>query len=407
MTSPATARARDDLLEPPEIDIDPYADEVVLNPYPFFDLMREAGPVVRLSKYGVYASGRYEESKQIFNDHDRFMASAGIGIADIRKPGAFRIPNRLLENDPPSHTAIRGTLTKYLSPITIRRWRDHFEVEAARLADELVERGRFDGVEDLAEAYVLQVFPEAVGVELPRVEALTIGEMGFNQAGPYNEKHRRAVERAQPYLEWYENSIKRESMRPGSIGEMVLDAEARGEFDPGVGSNIMRAFVRGGVDTTVAGIGFALNQLARNPDQFALLRDNAALAKNTFEEAIRHESPSYVNFRTTTRETELSGYRLDADTKIGTFSGAANRDPRFWKDPEKFDITRDVTGIHVAFGHGSHTCIGQMIARLEAECILRALSQRISAIELDGEMRYRAVNQLHTLDVLPLKVTPR
>jgi cytochrome P450 len=316
----------------------------------------------------------------------------------------FRTPNRLLENDPPDHTAIRATLMKILSPIVIRRWREHFEEEAAIFADMIVEKGEFDGVEDLAEAYVLKVFPKAVGVQLPRAEALAIGEMSFNQAGPPNDLWRAAMEKAQPYLDWYEKSIQRESMLPGSIGEMLYEAEDRGEFDPGIASNICRAFVRGGMDTTVAGIGFALNQLAKNPDQWEILRADPSRAKHAFEEAIRHESPSFVNFRMTTDDTELSGYELKADRKIGIFSGAANRDPRFWPNPAKYDMTRDTAGIHVAFGHGTHTCIGQMIARLEAECILKALAMRVKTLKLIGEARYRPINQLRTLDCLPLRV---
>lgn len=396
----------DVLLDPPVLDVDPYSREVLRDPYPFFQTLREMAPVVRLAPYGVYVTGRFEETRQVLNDHGRFTASGGIGLADIRVPGAkFRIPNRLLENDPPGHTAIRGALTRYLSPIVIRRWRAHFEAEAAVLADRVVAQGRFDGVADLAEAYVLKVFPEAVGVDLPRIPALAIGEMSFNQAGPDNDLHRAAVQKAQPHLEWYETSIRREAMRPGSIGQMLFDAEERGEFEDGIASNICRAFVRGGTDTTVAGIGFALHQLAHDPAQWAMLRANPSLARNAFEEAIRHESPSYVNFRTTTRETELSGYRLAANTKIGIFSGCANRDPRFWSTPDSYDLTRDVTGVHVAFGHGTHTCIGQMIARLEAECILRALAERAVTLEPDGEARLRPINQLRTLDVLPLRVT--
>jgi len=393
------------LKEVPELDVDPYAVEVLLDPYPFFRQIRDLGPVVKIKPHNVYVTGRYEESKTVLNDHERFMASAGIGIADIRKPGKFRIPNRLLENDPPSHTAIRAVLMRLLSPIAIRRWRDHFEKEAVGFVDRVIEMREFDGVEDLAEAYILRVFPAVAGVDLPRIPALTIGEMGFNQAGPYNELHKQAEIKGAPYLEWYENAVKRESAKPGSFAEMLFDSEARGELDEGIASNICRAFVRGGVDTTIAGIGFTLNQLARNPDQWAILKADPSKARNAFEEGIRHESPSYVNYRTTRHETELSGYRLDGDMKIGVFSGCANRDERFWPNPDKFDITRDVAGIHVAFGHGTHTCFGQMIARLEAECIIKEFSKRVKTVELAGEPRYRAVNQLHTLDVLPLRIT--
>src|SRR5690606_4299070 len=151
-----------------------YAIDVLRNPYSFHDALREAGPVVRIVPHGVYAVGRHEEGAQVLSDHSRFTAAGGIGIQDIRKPGEFRIPNRLLENDPPGHTDIRGTLTKYLSPIVIRRWREYFETEAKALAARLVEKGSFDGVADVAETFVLKVFPEAIGVDLPRENVLAI-----------------------------------------------------------------------------------------------------------------------------------------------------------------------------------------------------------------------------------------
>jgi hypothetical protein len=85
------------------------------------------------------------------------------------------------------------------------------------------------------------------------------------------------------------------------------------------------------------------------------------------------------------------------------FLGSANRDPRFWEYPEKFDVNRRTIG-QIAFGNGIHVCIGQMIARLEAECLLAALFAGASSLELAGEPRYRLMNQLRTLDVLPLRI---
>lgn len=394
--------------EAPALDIDPYAVEVLRQPYAFHEALREAGPVARIVPHGVYAVGRHDEAAQVLSDHGRFTAAGGIGIQDIRKPGEFRIPNRLLENDPPGHTGIRGTLTKYLSPIVIRRWREFFETEATALAAELVERGRFDGVADVAEAFVLRVFPHAVGVELPRDNVLAISEMRFNQSGPQNELYHRAMARAQPYLDWYENSTRRESVRPGSIAEMLFEAEDRGEFDEGIASNMVRTFVGGGTDSTITGIGHTLNLLAQNPDQWAILKADPSRVKTAFEEAIRMETPFQVTYRTTVDEdVELSGIRLDADTKIGVFLGAANRDPRKWTDPDRFDVTRDTTGVHLGFGVGAHNCIGQMIARLESEAILKAIVLAADTLEPDGEAKIRPINQMRQLDHLPLRVTRR
>lgn len=399
--------AGDELLrEAPVLDIDPYSVPVLTEPYEFQEMLREAGPVAMIRPHGVYAVGRYEECATVLNDYQRFTAKGGIGIQDIRKPGEFRVPNRMLENDPPGHTEIRAVMTRYLSPIVIRRWREHFEKEAAPMAEAILERGTVEGVEEIAEAFVLKVFPEAVGIDLPRREILAIGEMRFNQSGPQNELYRRAMERAQPYLEWFENSVRREAVKPGSIADSLFGAEDRGEFpEPGLASNMVRSLIGGGSDSTIAGIGHTLHKLAENPDQFAILKADPNKARLAFEEAIRLEPSFHVTYRTTTGPVELSGVRLDPDTKVGVYMGAANRDPRKFENPDRFLIDRNSAGIHVGFGSGAHGCIGQMIARIEAEAILKALVKITDKLELAGTPRYRAINQMRMLEHLPLKFT--
>jgi cytochrome P450 len=395
---------RQGLIEAPVLDIDPYAIGVLGNPYPFHEKLRDAGPVVRIKAHGVYAVGRHAEAAEVLNDPARFTAAGGIGIQDIRKPGEFRVPNRLLENDPPSHTNMRGVLSRLLSPIVIRGWRDYFESEAKKVADMIVEMGEFDGVENVAEEYVLRVFPKALGVKLPRKNVLAIGEMRFNQSGPHNDLYRRSMERAQPYLEWFESSTQRENVTPDSISDMLFVCEEKGDLDEGVASNMVRTFVGGGTDSTITGIGHTLNLLAQNPDQYADVKANPNKVKSAFEEALRMETPFQVTYRTTTGETSLSGVRLDPDTKIGVFLGSANRDPRKWQNPDKFDASRDTAGIHVGFGVGAHICIGQMIARLEAEAILKAIVGSVERLEPAGPPRFRPINQMRQLDHLPLRV---
>ncbi|MDB5826122.1 MAG: cytochrome, partial [Variovorax sp.] len=254
------------------------------------------------------------------------------------------------------------------------------------------------------EGFVLQVFPEVFGVKIPPERLIITGELNFNQLGPNNDRLGRANERAQPVLEWYADILQRHNMLPGGFGEKIFLAEDSGEFAAGTGPAHVRSFFRAGVDTTISGIGATLNLLARNPDQLALVKADPAKIKGAFEEALRLQSPAQVMFRTTTADVDLSGYRLKADTKVGFHMGAANRDPRKWTDPDTFDVTRQTAGVHRAFGNGSHVCVGQMIARLEAECILGALIRRVKAIEPTGPAVPRLVNTLRTLDTLPLRL---
>lgn len=395
------------LREAPVLDIDPYAIEVLRDPYPFHEALREAGPVAFIKPHGVYAVGRHAEAKVVLSEYARFTNAAGIGIQDIRKPGDFRIPSRLLEADPPDHTKIRTVVTRILSPLVIRKWKEGFERKAEALVDQLLEQREFDGVEDCAERFVLEAFPASVGVRLPRTETLAIGAMRFNQSGPKNALFEKAMQEAQPYLAWFEESVSRGGVLPDSLAEMLFKAEDAGDLDEGVASNVVRSFVGGGTDSTIAGIGFTLHQLAKNPDQWQRVRSDPAKVKVAFEEGIRHETPFQVTYRATVAETELSGIRLDGGVKVGVFLGAANRDPRKFENADRYDVDRvQLAGNHVALGTGIHACIGQMVARLEAEALIGALARKVATLELTASASYRPINQMRMLDKLPMRIRP-
>lgn len=395
-----------EIAKPPVVDLDPYAADVLESPYRFHEDLREAAPVVWLEKYGVYALGRHDEARIVLSDYARFTAMGGIGIQDIREPGDFRIPSRLLENDPPNHTEIRKVVQKVLSPLVVKQWREAAESIAAQVVAEALEKEVVDGVEDLVEAFVLRAFPEVVGVTLPRTETLAIGEMRFNQSGPRNELTERALEAAQPYLAWFDQSCSRQGVRPGSISETLFEIEEAGGLPEGVASNIVRSFVGGGTDSTISGISTAVRHLAADPEQWQILQNNPSKAKIALDEAVRVECPFHVTYRTTTGPVELGGLELTGNSKIGVFLGAANRDPRRWEEPGKFDLMRAVAGSHNGFGTGDHNCIGQMLARLEAEALLTALARGAAKIELAADYSYRPMNQMRTLKSLPLRLTP-
>lgn len=390
----------------PVLTDDPFSEDTLADPYPFFRRLRDAGPVVWLERHGLYATGRHAEVQRVLSDWGSFTNTGGAGMADIRKPGNWRPASAILEVDPPEHTRVRAALQKILSPMVVRQWRERFSKEADTLADHLVARGRFDGIRDAAEHFILSVFPPAVGIVIPRENAQAIGDMNFNAIGPNNALTQAAVARAQPYMQWYEDSMKRSAMLPGGFGELIHAAEDAGELPGGVAANLTRSFLRGGMDTTISGLGAALHGLARDPAQWRRLREEPARIRTVFDEAIRHESPVQVMFRTTRADVDLAGVPLAPDTKIAAFIGAANRDERRFSDPERFDIDRPAAGGQLAFGHGAHVCIGQMIARLEAECLIGALARRARTLRLDGAPAWRPVNTLRILDRLPLAVEP-
>jgi cytochrome P450 len=393
-------------LSRPVSAVDPFSHAFLHDPYPHHEALREAGAVVWLERYGIWAMARHEQVRDALTDWQTYCSSAGVGLSDFRKEPPWRPPSIILEADPPLHTRTRAVLTRILSPAAIKILRDMFEREAEKLIAQLVEQREFDGVADLAEAYPLKVFPDAVGIsEEGRDNLLPYGTMVFNSFGPRNDLFSAAMANAGPVRDWITSKCSRAALAPGGLGMQIFEAVDAGELTEDEAGMLVRSFLSAGIDTTVYGLGNALYCLARYPEQWRTLRENPNLIRGAFEEVLRFEAPVQTFFRTTTRAVDVAGVRLGDGEKVLLFLAAANRDPRRWEKPDTFDVTRRAAG-HMTFGTGIHGCVGQAVARLETEAILTALTRRVASFELTGEPKRRLNNTLRGFDTMPLRVVP-
>lgn len=392
----------------PHIDIDPYDDTVLNEPYRMHAEVRAAGPVVFLERYGVYAMGRHRDVHPAIKDWETFSSTGGSGIADIRKPDAWRPASPIVEVDPPQHTKVRSAMQRILSPLVIRGWREDFEKEADRLMQQLVERIAFDGVTDFAEEYISTTFPAALGLypsPEQRENLFLLGELNFDGQGPRNDRFEATQKRADLITDWYNASMQRESMVPGGFGEKIYEAADAGVIEPELAPLLVRSFLRGGLDTTSSTISATLWYLARDPKQFSLLREDPARARVALDEAMRLETPIQTVGRLTMRDVEVDGTLIPNDSKVIMMLASANRDPDYWDRPDEYDMDRSLLG-HVALGNGLHMCLGQMIARLEGEVLLRSLVKHVSEIELTGAPVRKLNNNLRSLKSLPVRIKP-
>ncbi len=385
-------------------DFDPFDWKTRVDPYPAYAALRAAGPVVRLDKYGIWAVPRYAEIKAIFADHENFSNAGGAGIANYFKEKPWRPPSIILEADPPLHTRTRKVLARIMSPGAMRRLEDAFKAKAAALVDGLVARGSFDAVRDLAEVFPLSVFPDALGIDPQgRENLLTYGAMVFAGFGPENDYSRNLMSHAPTVLPWVAARCQREALAAGSFGAQVYEAADTGEITQDEAPLLVRSFLSAGLDTTISALGMALYNLARHPDQWAILAADPSLSRAAFDETLRFDSSAPYVFRTTPHETEIAGVRIDKHEKVLLLLASANRDESRWERPDELDITRRVAG-HIGFGTGIHGCVGQMVARLEGEAVLAALATRVASIEIVGDAVYRDSSGLRALSSLPVRI---
>ena len=389
------------------LDIDPFSIEAMDDPHGTDEAIRESGEVVFLPRYGVWFTGRHGIADQVFRDYETFVSSSGTGVTNTRTAENWRKPSVILENDPPDHTKYRRVMASILSQRVVRRLTDRFQQRADELVDQVVAADEFDAAEDLAEAYPLSVLPAAVGVQAEGVQyLLPYSNLNFQSQGPRNQLWQQALDAAEDASAFVTWQMRREALEPDGLGSTIYGYVDDGEISEEDAGMLVRTFLSAGVDTTIFGIQFALLALASDPAQWAKLKNDPSLARVAFEEGLRWNAPSPFIGRTTSRATELGGVGIPAGEKVIMDLAAANRDPRRWPDPDVYDIDRDTNG-HLAFGTGIHGCIGQMMARMEATCLLSALARRVETIELTGEPVRFYSNWLRGFESLPVTVTLR
>lgn len=388
------------------VDVDPYSKEFLDDPFSSLAKIREAGRLVHLPSWGVWAVARHDDVAAVLRDTTRFSSAAGVGLTDLTREEAWRKPSNLLEVDPPLHTRNRGVVAKVLSPTALVSLQSVLDEAAIALVDQLVQLGTFDGVADVAEVFPTVVFPQAFGVDSDaRDHLLRYGSMVFNGMGPRNELFQAAMDGATDVIGWVTDACTRNRLRPGSVGAAIYDAADAAGIDESDTALLIRSFLSAGVDTTVSGLAFALHRLATNPSQWDLLRADPSLARNAFEETVRIDAPVVGFYRTTACEVSFDDTVLPAGTKVLVLFGGANRDPRRWDHPDRFDIGRRTAG-HLGYGFGPHVCVGMAVARMEGVALLKAMAARASILELVGPALPRRNNSLRGLHSLPLQVTP-
>lgn len=389
----------------PVLTSDPFSPEVLLDPYPFYEELREAGAAVHLPQYNCWAMGRYAEVQSGFNDWEIYSSAAGVGLTNIRKEKSWREPSILQDADPPAHAKARNVLNNLMSPPAVRALREQLASEAEALADRLVAQGSFDAVKDLAEFYPARVFGDVIGIPREGRENLVkFGNVAFNVFGPPNALFQNAMEVIPKIAGWIAQSCKRESLRPGSIGAKLYESVDAGAITEHEGGLLVRTFLVAGTDTVVNSFANMIYCFVRNPDQWALLRSEPSLARRAYEEVVRLEAPIQTFFRTTARDTVVDGVRIPEGEKVYLSYASGNRDPRRWQNPDTFDIRRENAG-HLGFGTGVHRCVGQMLARLQGEVVLTALAARAARIEFAGEPKILLSNTSRGFESMPVRVT--
>lgn len=392
-------RTRTDI---PEYQPDLYSPEAIRDPYPHYAALRELGPLVWLRKQKVYALPRYAECKTVLLDGRTFMSGHGVGLNPlVNKLGR----GTTLYSDGGDHTRRRAQVAHRLTPRALRSMTDTIERQAVEVVDAALSRRRVDGVE-LATALPMSVVPDLVGwPQEGREHLLRWASATFDVQGPFNRLALRGLPATLATMRYARRVVRRRDVLADSMGEDILRAVDEGELERTECTKLMIDYLAPSLDTTISAITSALHLFAAHPDQWQLLKDEPNRIPQAVNEVIRYESPLRAFSRKVTNTTELAGTALPKGVRLLVIYASANRDPREWRDPDTFDVRRDAAR-QLGFGHGTHGCAGQGLARLETAAMLRALLKRVDRIEPAGQAEWALNNIIHRFERLPLELVP-
>jgi cytochrome P450 len=388
----------------PSLDFDPYADAALAEPFAHHAMLRDSGAVFWLERYQCFGMARYVEVHAALNDWETYVSGRGVGLADFAHEEPWRPPSLLLEADPPLHQRTRALMNKVAALPALRARQPQWHAAASDLVARLTGQGMIDAVADLAEAFPMCVFPDLIGLrEDGRENLLPYAMTVFNAFGPRNRLLEKSMAEAAAATAWVAESCKREFLQDDGWGAQVYAAADRGDCSEAEAERLVRSFLSAGVDTTVNGIANLVHAFTEHPGEWARLRADPSLARKAIEESLRWGGVAQTFYRTTSRAVDMREGTLPEGSKILLFLASANRDPRRWDDPDRFDITRQASG-HVGFGFGIHQCLGQMVARFEAEAVLQALVAQVAEIRPLAPPSRRLNNTLYALGTLPVEL---
>jgi hypothetical protein len=251
------------------------------------------------------------------------------------------------------------------------------------MADDSVE---VDAVDAIGAKFITKVFLDALGAPEEGRELLKhFADAALNSTAPKNDLYYRKHANGAPALAWVEENTKRETAGQRGWGKQVYTMVDEGRLTEEDGQQLVKLIFAAGFDTTVGSIANAVHAFAENPRQWALLKASPDLIDNAIEEVLRYYPPVRYTGRIAATETEVDGYIVPEGAPVMTMWLSGGRDPRFWENPDAFDIQRDDVAGHMTFGVGIHACLGQHIARMETRAVLTAMLEHVDSLEPAAE----------------------
>jgi cytochrome P450 len=396
---------------------DLFAPEVIADPYRYFGHLRETDPIHWNARSSLWIITRYDDLVWLLRNHELFSSAV---IATDRRPPfppidpddqslvehvrAFRA-DQLVEQDRPAHQAMRGAVHEYFTPVAMEGWRPFIRAAVHELLDEVAPRGRGELLSALAAPLPVRIITQMMGVpneDRDHLRHLADKLLYINRGEPYRFKP--LMEGIRGMIDYVAPKVDQRAASPSDDFISVLaQGEKSGVFTRHQVLVNTALLLFAGHETTMNLICNGTLALLRHRDQWDLLRaDPAGAARLATEECLRFDPPVKSTQRIAAVDVERHGKTIKQGDRIRWIMAAANRDPRAFLDPDRFDISRQPNP-HLSFGSGIHYCLGATLARVEGQEVFRALAERFPDLRLESEaVEYQPSIQFRSVKSLPV-----
>ncbi|MGE0868162.1 MAG: cytochrome P450 [Kofleriaceae bacterium] len=359
-------------------------------PHDVFQRLRASDPVSWQPEQGgrgYWAVTRYHDAIAVLRTPQIYSSwRGGVLLQDPPAPFLEKLRESMMNRDPPDHTRLRRMVNRALNPRRLERLEGAIATHARSVVAGVRGRGHCDFAVEIAEQMPLHLICEILGVpedDRLALYRLTIRMFSTELVDP-TEAMQDKMAAAADMRTYGSELLRRKAVVPADD----LSSELAHEVDRGaLSANEYEAFFmllfNAGTDTTRSLLCYGLNLLLERPAVMDRLRGDVELLPNAIEEMLRYEPPVIQIRRTATRDAELGGRAIKEGDKVVVFFPSANRDEAVFTEPDRFDIQRSPND-HIAFGFGTHFCLGAPLARLEAKHLFREVLSQLHRLEALG-----------------------
>ncbi|ABY43718.1 cytochrome P450 family protein [Bacillus mycoides] len=383
--------------------------------YEIYKESRKVQPILFVNQIEIgkeWLITRYEDALPLLKDNRLKKDQANVFPQDTKNmhlsvDNSDHLTTHMLNSDPPNHSRLRSLVQKAFTPKMISQLDGRIQRIADDLISEIERKGTLNLVDDYSFPLPIIVISEMLGIPKEDQAKFRIWSHAVIASPETPEEVKETEKQLSEFITYlqYIVDVKRKNPKEDLVSALILAENEGHKLSARELYSMIMLLIVAGHETTVNLITNTVLALLENPKQLQLLKENPELIDSAIEEGLRYYSPVEVTTaRWAAEPFQIHDQTIQKGDMVIIALASANRDETVFENPEVFDIMRE-NNRHIAFGHGSHFCLGAPLARLEAKIAITALFKRMPSLQIKGErekINWQGNYLMRSLEELPL-----